>query len=328
MRILAHLHKFLPHHRGGAEHHALEVLRYFADQGHGVVAAVRTVPGDYTIHGIRVMSTRDRLDELQALYRWCDVAITHLDVTRGARLEAAKAGKPLVHLVHNERTLRAQGVKRDGAALIAYNSEWLRRQVEDVEGDKLFADRSMVVRPRVRCKDYEVTSSRECLTLINLSENKGADTFWELARLMPERRFLGVEGSYTEPVSRDRGQIMPPDLPNVEVVPTGDVVPVYARTDVLLMPSHYESWGRTALEAAASAIPVIAHPTPGLMEAMGASALYAPRLVPEAWVNWLLRLDEPGFRQMMSDAAWEHARLQERVARDDLEALSARLEEL
>ncbi|WP_262928542.1 glycosyltransferase family 4 protein [Streptomyces sp. CBMA152] len=44
---------------------------------------------------------------------------------------------------------------------------------------------------------------------------------------------------------------------------------VYSRSRVILMPSLYESWGRVAVEAFASGIPVIAHTTPGLVESMG-----------------------------------------------------------
>ena len=55
--------------------------------------------------------------------------------------------------------------------------------------------------------------------------------------------------------------------PNVEVLPNQrDARRVYAQTSVLLMPSHYESWGRCAVEAAASRIPTLAAPTPGLTE--------------------------------------------------------------
>jgi glycosyltransferase involved in cell wall biosynthesis len=56
-------------------------------------------------------------------------------------------------------------------------------------------------------------------------------------------------------------------------------------TRVLLMPSRYESYGRTAIEAAASGIPTIAHPTPGLREALGAAGIYANRDNPDDWVT-------------------------------------------
>ena len=70
--------------------------------------------------------------------------------------------------------------------------------------------------------------------------------FYALAERFPDQRFFAVEGSYGE-------QIIRTDLPNVEWlrhVPGHQMrEQVYARTKVLLMPSVYESYGRTAVEA-------------------------------------------------------------------------------
>lgn len=322
MKILAHVHKYLPVHRSGAEGYLHEILNYLLNAGHEVQVAGRDVGSDYDYEGISVRALKgDRIAQLKEAYRWCDVAITHLDLTRGAIVEAQRAKKPIVHLVHNERTLSVQGVKRSTADLVIFNSEWLKRHVEYVQGDRRFEDISMVVRPLVRTSAYGDLGGGEHLTLINLSDNKGAPLFYELARMLPDREFLGVIGSYHE-------QIMPPkDLKNVTIVPNGDILPVYRETDILLMPSFYESWGRTALEAGCSAIPTIAHPTPGLLEALGAGGLFAGRLQPDTWVSWIKRLDDRDFRQMMSDAAYEQAVIQERKAVAELRLLEERVKE-
>ena len=82
---------------------------------------------------------------------------------------------------------------------------------------------------------------------------------------------------------------------------------VYARTKVLLMPSVYESFGRTAVEAMVSGIPVIAHPTPGLCEALADAGIYAHRDDLDAWQAALGGVLRPEAWQTASDKAAKRA---------------------
>ena len=52
---------------------------------------------------------------------------------------------------------------------------------------------------------------------------------------------------------------------------------VYGKSNIVLMPSDYESYGRVALEAAINRLPVICTPTDGLKECLGAAGLYFDR---------------------------------------------------
>lgn len=316
------MHKYPPVHNSGAEHYLAALLGWLRARGHEVEVAARDAGRDYEWRGVRVRALKGgRLPELEQAYRDCDVAITHLDLTRGAMVEAQRAGKPLVHLVHNEKSLGFWNVTRSKAALVAYNSHWVRRRVEVDQGQTLLADRSVVVLPYVCTGDYYAGRTGDALTLINLSENKGATTVWGLAHLLPHERFIGVLGSYHD-------QLLPPEgLSNVEVRPnTEDILSVYRDTRVLLMPSLYESFGRTALEAASSGIPTIAHPTPGLLEAMGSAAIFADRMQPTAWRDWVRRLrDQPDFRAEMSESAWLRAGAMERRSRADMLELEQRM---
>ena len=117
---------------------------------------------------------------------------------------------------------------------------------------------------------------------------------------MPERKFLGVKGSYDFQIIKD--------LPNVEIVENSpDILSTYRRTRILLMPSAYESWGRTATEAMCSGIPVICTPTPGLKENCGGAGIFVgePLVNPTPgepcvirgkvsdWVKAIRSLDDP-----------------------------------
>jgi glycosyltransferase involved in cell wall biosynthesis len=180
-----------------------------------------------------------------------------------------------------------------GADLVVYNSQWIRRdgEIHYARYPREFQPKNtIVVRPPVIAKDYH-TEPGDCATLVNLNPDKGGDLFWQIAAWTPQWRFLGVRGAYGQ-------QIEPPTrLPNCEVLDhiSGDQMRthVYARSRVMLMPSIYESWGRVAIEAFASGIPVIAHPTPGLVESLGDAGIFAYRDDLNAWIYALNSLQDP-----------------------------------
>jgi glycosyltransferase involved in cell wall biosynthesis len=117
---------------------------------------------------------------------------------------------------------------------------------------------------------------------------------------MPDREFLAVMGSYGEQTDYS-------DLPNVEVVQqvSGHEMreAVYSRTRVLLMPSFYESWGRAGVEALASGIPVLAHPTPGLCESLAEGGIFLERQDLDGWEAVLRKLEAPAEYRLASKRA-------------------------
>jgi glycosyltransferase involved in cell wall biosynthesis len=68
------------------------------------------------------------------------------------------------------------------------------------------------------------------------------------------------------------------------------------------MPSQYESYGRTAVEALASGIPVIAAPTPGLKESLNGSGIFC-NLNLDEWVGAIKELDNNVKYKEASDRA-------------------------
>lgn len=241
----------------------------------------------------------------------CDVVVSHLqNVPNAARL-ARRHGKPFVNVLHNDRMMTRLHLLAP-TALRVYNSEWMADEIGRPAN-------SIIVRPPVLAEDYRTTPGAE-VTLVNLNEDKGGHLFWELARRMPDVQFLGVVGAY--------GKQVVGRLPNVEVRPHGgDMRSVYASTRLLLMPSVYESWGRVGVEAMASGIPVLAHPTPGLRESLGAAGVFLDRDDPAAWVAAIRRLleDRRAWRAASRAAS---ARSAELDPTDDLALWCAAIENL
>lgn len=310
MRVLAYLHMYVPHHNAGAELMAHTLLRDLYRRGHEVRVVISRSPEAFYVYE-GVSCSKATPSEVGTWFRWCDVALTHLDMTPSAMKAAARRSKPLVHLVHNHRQLKFHRVR--SAALAVFNSAW----VAEASG---WTGRSIVIPPPVVPSEYR-TRRGSSLTLVNLSPSKGAELFYDLAEKMPDRKFLGVRGSYGR-------QLVPATLPkNVTIVDnTPSMKSVYSKTRILLMPSDYESWGRVAIEAAASGIPTIAHPTPGLKESLQEAGIFRDRDHPAAWVGAINALDDKQLYAQHSEAA--KARSKELDPRKDFERFETALAEV
>jgi glycosyltransferase involved in cell wall biosynthesis len=238
-------------------------------------------PPRYEYEGVNVLAT-NIIYARQDLMSWKpDVIGSHHDNVYRANNLAARLQIPFVFISHNDMSGVHQVLDLH-PDLVVFNSEWLREKLHRPEL------RSTVVHPPVFAEKHR-TSPGTKVTLVNLNENKGSGIMYELARRMPDVEFLAVEGGHGT-------QIMPPpDLNNVEFVPHSDDMKnnVWSKTRILLMPSVYESYGMAGIEANASGIPVICHPTDGLKEAQGPFGLYVDRDDIDTYESEIRRLLDP-----------------------------------
>lgn len=271
MRIVASVPFYPPWSMVGAWCATHLCLAHMAARGHRVdVVAYRADGYTYSLDGVLVHPGA-ALDEFTP-----DVVVSHLgDDGRGASW-AGRRQAPSVRMVHGLDELNRAWLTRQPPALTVFNSASLRSETR-------WPGRSIVVHPPV---DIDVEAcSGDRVTLVNLA--KGGDVLARIAPLMPNHGFLAVRGGW--------GRQRAVDAPNVETIDSTVQMhaDVYARTRVLLMPSEHETWGMVGVEAMARGIPVIAHPTPGLVESLGDAGIFADRTDPAAWVRELRRLDDP-----------------------------------
>lgn len=264
-----------PSHPAGSEVMAHELCKALVAAGHAVTVSVsRSVfsRGEYELDGVRVLPFIGKTQDHERT-RHADVLIGHLADGKRATSYGMRYGIPTVVIAHNNESLPI------GASLVCFNSQWL------ATGHR-YTGASMIVRPHVPIDQYAATPG-DRVTLINTNPAKGVHQVLRIVDAMPEVDFLLVEGTYGNPVTPEprANVVFQPVLPPVDMRDK-----VYARTRVLLMPSVYESWGRTAIEACASGIPVIAHPTPGLREALGPAGIFIDRDDTDAWVAAIRRL--------------------------------------
>lgn len=278
LSLVAHVWGYPPVHNAGAEYMLHSILKWLAARGHKVDVICARAGHAGNIDGVNV-HTWNVPRWARRLYERADVAITHLDYTPEAISLATETDTPLVHLIHNSKQLDFYDVTEEQCALAVFNSGWLA-------DDVAWPHRSTVVRPPVFADEYATTPG-DAVMMANLTEAKGADVFWEVARALPKRRFIAVLGAYGV-------QVVPRQVPpNVEIVEnTPRMRDVFAQTGIVLMPSIYESWGRVGVEALASGIPTIAHPTPGLKESLGPAGIFKDRDKPKQWVDAIRKLDD------------------------------------
>ncbi|HEY6738632.1 MAG TPA: glycosyltransferase family 4 protein [Actinopolymorphaceae bacterium] len=285
MRIVAYTNLYMPMCRAGAQTTLRDLLRPLRDR-HDITIVVdngqgRTQP--YLWEGIPVLPDARQAEDL-GLLKSADLFVTHLQATAPASRIAEAYDIPVIQVLHADQVGEHEYL-RHRCDFVVFNSYWLRDSFPEYHGP------SAVVYPPVTPEEYRAAPGA-AVTLINIADIKGSGVFYALAERFPSVSFLGVIGGYGDQDVRD--------LPNVTVIDSvDDMREVYGRTRVLLMPSTYESFGRCAIEAAASGIPTIAAPTPGLQESLAGAGIYCDTDDLDAWAARLADLLTP--------AAWSEA---------------------
>jgi glycosyltransferase involved in cell wall biosynthesis len=262
MKILAVTENYLPGYYAGSELMMHDILLGLKDLGNEV-SILCEFPSAESIDEIQIYSYNS--PKVKSLAKDCDVIITHLKATAVAYHLKEKHGKPMVMIVHNNRKLDYNKIFKAKSDLLVFNSQWLKNE----STSKI---KSIIVNPPLVLSKYKTKTVDEYVTLINLSKEKGGELFWKLVKKMPHIKFLGVVGAYGN-------QIIPKSIPKNVILEkhTSKMKDVYSKTKILLVPSVYETWGKVGLEAAASGIPAIAHPTEGLQESLGGAGVFVNR---------------------------------------------------
>lgn len=274
------IHMYPPVHNAGAEWTAHSINEYLINTAG---CKVNVVLNSATTDKYKQVHIVDRRVQQSVDYavRHCAVILSHLDQEPMAVKTALAARRPIVLVIHNsDRKPYLHEFMRilpENIYLI-HNSYWLKDHYSHFEFP------SIVVFPPVNWKEYYTITNHEFVTLINLNENKGGRILIDIAKKLPHTAFAGVKGAYSD-------QILDTRIRNIKYIDnTPYIKNIYAKTDILLIPSGYESWGRVAIEAMSSGIPVIAHTTPGLIESCGSAGIFCDRNDIEAWVLAIKRL--------------------------------------
>lgn len=145
---------------------------------------------------------------------------------------------------------------------------------------------ALVVHPPINPLPEKISNNGDAYTMLSSLVNKGVEVVLQLAAMYPDKRFIIVRS----PAEKTHGlpdlEARAAKLPNVELHPRvapEDVHKYLEQTRILLVPSRYETYGMSAIEAAGYGIPSIHVDTPHTREGIGdAAILIKPLSVSEA----------------------------------------------
>lgn len=305
------VHKYVPDHNAGSEWMAHAINMYLIGNQSYYVNVLVNSSSVYEFERVHIIEDNNK-ELVESAITHSSVLLTHHTMMASAVYTGMKAKRPVVILMHDpdQKAYLQEFVRISSKNIyLLNNSYWLKEYYSQ------FNLPSIVVYPPVYWKEYNVETSREFVTLINLNANKGGHVLYKIAKAMPDVKFLGVAGSYNN-------QIIRKGLPNLTYMEnTPYIQSIYAKTDILLVPSKEESWGRVAVEAMSSGIPVIAHPTLGLLESCDSAGIFCDRNNISAWVKEIRRLkDDAAWRKQVSEKCL--ARAQDLDPKDQLDKMA------
>ena len=276
MNILVIVKLYFHKNRSGGEAYLHKFLKYFNDYLENVKISV-LIPNSqilkqYEYEKIKIYEIPNNLNELDSYFDNCNLVITQLDISNKVVKLSLKHNKPVLWIFHGSW---------DGYKPLIYNNNPLITKIfnsnnvlNEFKSNIFNIENYFIINPMFdfeKFKKYKFNRDRrEYITLVNPSENKGADIVLKLAKLNKNKKFLIVEGGYY--LDQQKPYIDKfKKLANCHIISNTDdmINDVYLKSKIVLMPSKYESWGMVCTEASSFGIPVIISKTSlGLNEQM------------------------------------------------------------
>ena len=256
---------------------------------------------------IRMPNTEESLNAVAAAVEPDAIVVLTGDNTATMIVVALDTDIPVGVYIHNVEFREFGGILLPDPQICYFsNSEFTARRLR-----ALFGLESTVLLPLVQPETYRLDPKREKVLFINPSLLKGVEIFFQVAERLPDVPFRVFESWNLVPLWRGYCYSRIADLPNVEwCSPTRDVTTLYGSARILMMPSVWEeAYGRSAVEAQLSGIPVVASRRGGLPEAIGDGGILLDADADvDAWVEAVESIySNPDLYEKLSDKARSNA---------------------
>lgn len=266
MTLTAFLHGYPPLWSMGGE---MSTHRTLASVPGSIVFS--TTPAPYVFEGVRVLagSGMSALNIVEdARLAGTSVFFAHSAMSEETVRAARKMKLSSILAVHAPPRFGSDLRRAWNAATVRlYNTEAARKDWRDRGG--------IVLHPPIGGPSKMPKGSHDALTLTSSLLNKGAGRVLKLAERRPEQRFIIVESpahtTHGDPGFWEQAE----KLDNVEIWPRlhpHEMGLLWAETHILLVPSRYETYGMSALEAAWHGIPSVHVDTIHVREGIGEAA--------------------------------------------------------
>lgn len=309
---------FLPITFAGSELSAFETIRYLRDRGHNISIYVKT-------HKVESYDSFP-IYKCDPESKECKYAITNADIVfyqMGSGYEnmeniklRTKKTYIFIHMINSYPWLLQQKVSFP--ITIVYNSRYTQESLPT------FYDNMRMI-PFVNTEEFTylrtLTVQNNVVCLINCNINKGGEVLKEIASKMPNVQFIGVKGGYSD-------QIIGKNTQNLTYIDNQkDIKVVLRKIGILIMPSKNETWGRTAVEAMSSGIPVIHSEAPGLVECVGGAGIQCYRNDLDSWCEAINRIiGDPAYREKLRQNGFNRIKEIEKEQRRGRQELAMKIE--
>jgi glycosyltransferase involved in cell wall biosynthesis len=175
------------------------------------------------------------------------------------------------------RSIRQAVVNADYAI---YNTETSAKQWGE--------PRAIVLHPPISKLPDKTFGDGDAYTLLSSLTNKGVEVVIKLAKQYPDKRFIIVRSPADPTHGLKNIEEITSQLDNLELHPRvapEEVHKYLKQTRILLVPSRYETYGMSAIEAAGYGIPSIHVDTPHVREGIGDAAVLVPPMNLERTAN-------------------------------------------
>ena len=314
MNILVIVELYFHKNKSGGEaylHHFLKKVKQHTNANIEVLLPKQKEDKKYEFEGIIINETIESVEDCEVYVEKADCVVTQLMLSSKVIEMALEKDKEIIWILHGYFAGFHKLMKHDRVIKI-FNSRNVLIDFSTKSNEKI--NNYFIIYPFTdfpllsQYKDKEL-DRREYITFVNPVKNKGTELILKLAKRNSDKKFLIVEGGYCKEeqqqyITRFR------ELSNVHIIKnTKDIInEIYLKSKIVIMASHYESYGMVASEARCFGIPVIINKnTKGLVENMGQLCLGGEGEETSEYQKIIDALDIPAMYHIWSNFYFESA---------------------